>query len=216
MELINGVIFYIILGLQIVTFLPTKIFKHKIKWQLSIPFITVLLYILYESYYLRPEVLVTVPIRVDLLLLHPAIIAGFIATTIRWILYNKNKPIKITTNGKISYNAIAKGKKIMINVDGKEYVCHNKPEKNHRIEGPIVHAFSDPFIVVGGTGGSSDERRIEDSEIQKFKKLWKTNYYGEFRYKNDLDITASDIKNSHLILIGNQRTNMFIKKIIKK
>ena len=80
----------------------------------------------------------------------------------------------------------------------------------------MFHAFADQFIVVGGTVGSSEEKRIQNREIEKFKKLWKTNYYGEFRYKNDIDITKSDIRNSHLILIGNQNTNLLLKRIIKK
>ncbi len=91
METINGILFFVILGLQIVVFIPARILRDKAKIQLFIPFITLLLYIWYESYSLRPEVLATVPIRIDLLLLHPAILVGFITTTIRWIILIKKR-----------------------------------------------------------------------------------------------------------------------------
>lgn len=88
----NGLLFFVLVGLQIITLLPLK--TKKIKWQFFIPFITLPLYVWYESYFLRPEVLETIPIRIDLLILHPAILAGFIATTIRWIILIKNRSKK--------------------------------------------------------------------------------------------------------------------------
>jgi hypothetical protein len=91
MELINGILFFVLLGLQTITILPSKI--TKIRWQLFIPLVSLLLYIWYESYYLRPEVLEGVPIRVDLLVLHPLIVAAFILSLIRSIFMWKNKRI---------------------------------------------------------------------------------------------------------------------------
>lgn len=89
MEKINGILFFVLVGFQITTLLPSKI--TKIKWQLLIPLITLPVYIWYESYFLRPEVLATVPIRIDLLILHPVIIAGFIVSIIRSVILIKNK-----------------------------------------------------------------------------------------------------------------------------
>ena len=91
MEIINGIIGCIILGLQIVILLPARIFRSKAKIQSFIPFVTLLLYILYESYFQLPGVVVSVPIRIDLFLLHPVILIGFIVAIIRGILSKQGK-----------------------------------------------------------------------------------------------------------------------------
>ncbi len=83
MESVVAITFFVLIGLQIATLIPSRIFKSKIRWELFIPFISLPIYIGYESYYLRPEVLATVPIRIDLLILHPLIIAAFIASIYR-------------------------------------------------------------------------------------------------------------------------------------
>lgn len=92
MELIIGITFFVLIGLQIATLIPARIFRSKIRWELFIPFISLPIYIGYESYYLRPEVLSTVPIRIDLLILHPLIIVAFTSSIFRWaILLTKHK-----------------------------------------------------------------------------------------------------------------------------
>jgi hypothetical protein len=130
--------------------------------------------------------------------------------------YMKNKPFQVITNGKVSYQSIPASNKIIINVEGEGYACSGNLEKNASIEGPVAYAFAGPFIVIGGTGGSAEEKKLLAEEMLKFKKLWQTKYFGDFRYKNDFEVTSSDIKNCHPILIGDQYTNSFIKRIIKQ
>ena len=91
MEKINRILFFVLIGLQIITLLPSKI--TKIKWQLFLPLMTLPLYIWYESYFLRPEILKTTPIRIDLFILHPLITAAFISSIIRSIFMLKNRKV---------------------------------------------------------------------------------------------------------------------------
>ena len=80
-EIIYGLLFFIILGVNLAALLSNKIIKTKLNT--LFPLISLPLYIWYEYYFLRPEVLITVPIRVDLFILHPMIIAAFIVSIIR-------------------------------------------------------------------------------------------------------------------------------------
>ena len=81
MEIINGLLFFIILGINIASLLPNRIIKTKLNT--IFPLISLAFYIWYEYYFLRPEVSITVPIRVDLFILHPMIIAAFVVSIIR-------------------------------------------------------------------------------------------------------------------------------------
>jgi hypothetical protein len=130
--------------------------------------------------------------------------------------YVKNKPLQVITNGKVSYQSIPNSNKIIINVESEEYTCCDNLEKNSQIEGPIAYAFADQFIVVGGIGGEPGEKQKLAEEIERFKNMWQTKYFGSFRYKKDFEITPYDINNYHLILIGNQRTNLLLKRLSKK
>jgi hypothetical protein len=131
--------------------------------------------------------------------------------------YDKNKAIKIITNGTMSYHEFQDKNKVVVNVDqGKGYGCSGGWEKNSGIEGPVVHAFSEQFILVAGSGGTAEDRGDQENEIMKCKNLWRSNYFGELRCKKDIEITAADIENSHLILVGNEQTNSLIKRVIDK
>jgi hypothetical protein len=46
--------------------------------------------------------------------------------------------------------------------------------------------------------------------------FWKYKYHGIFKIKNETELNDNDIRNNHLILLGNQKTNAFIDKIINK
>lgn len=87
MPKVMWITFFILMGLQITTLIPIK---SKIRWQLFTPLATLPLYIWHESYFLRPEVLATIPIRIDLLVLHPLIIVAFIYSICR-LLYLSRK-----------------------------------------------------------------------------------------------------------------------------
>lgn len=109
MELVVGITFFVLIGLQIATLIPSRIFKSKIRWELFIPFVSLPVYMGYESYYLRPEVLSTVPIRIDLLILHPLIIAAFIS----WIYRSAILLIK-QKNRQTNLFALAKPSALLI------------------------------------------------------------------------------------------------------
>ena len=100
---------WVLVVLQIATLVPSRIYKSQIRWELFIPFVSLPLYIGYESYYLRPEVLSGVPIRIDLFILHPLIIAAFIS----WILRSAILLIK-QINRQTNLFALAKPSALLI------------------------------------------------------------------------------------------------------
>jgi hypothetical protein len=127
--------------------------------------------------------------------------------------FDKTKPIKIETNGELRYNDIPKNNSIIINI--KELKDESKVVKNNVIEGPIMDAFSGKFIVVEGTNGSEQELSVIHRRVVEFCNAWKNMYFVNCLLKKDIEINNQDIQNSHLILFGNQKTNMIIDNIIE-
>lgn len=84
-----GILFFLILGFQIAAIFPLKI--TKMKFRILFLLLSLPLYIIYEAYFQQPEVLATVPIRVDFLILHPIIIAAFAVNILRSIIMIKKK-----------------------------------------------------------------------------------------------------------------------------
>ena len=129
---------------------------------------------------------------------------------------NKEKPLKIITNGQMSYNDLPGSKLITVDVENLNEKTVSKFFKNSKIEGPIMDAFSDRFIVVEGTIGSAQDHLNIHNQVNAFRKAWSKSYFSDCLHKKDIEITSVDIQNSNLILFGNQFTNKIIKKIINQ
>ncbi|MDD5688152.1 MAG: hypothetical protein PHE88_10020 [Elusimicrobia bacterium] len=86
-----GILFFVLVGLQIITIIPLPSKIPKTKWQLFVPVVSLLLYIRYEHIMLSTGN----NIRVDLGILHPLIITAFITSIIRSILMWKNRKINV-------------------------------------------------------------------------------------------------------------------------
>ncbi len=90
--------------------------------------------------------------------------------------------------------------------------------KKHGLQGPIDDAFMDRFIFVRPTGKAAHEAVATwvNAELQRAIQQWRSLFRGEAIVKNDDEITAADIANSHLILWGDVASNKLLAKLADK
>ncbi len=87
--------------------------------------------------------------------------------------------------------------------------------KYHGLSGPLSDIFYEPFLVVYGTQGD-DKQAIEvahqEAEAIRTEGLHGLRYYG-ILIKSDREVTAADIENYHLLLIGTPGSNLLLMQI---
>jgi predicted peptidase len=130
--------------------------------------------------------------------------------------YEKGKPVTVKTNGLISFQDFPKENSIVVNIEDMDESKKDTQYKNHEIEGPVLDAFGNSFIVVEGTIGSKKNLENLKQQVNEFRTAWKEEYWGDCRHRKDKEIKEEDIKNNHLILFGNQYSNLMIKKVINQ
>ncbi len=129
------------------------------------------------------------------------------------LAYSKDKPLTVRTNGQVSFTGTPSGTTIPNYV---EPAAAAAIEKNAMIEGPISHAFAGPFMVVEGTGGSKEDQAAVEALGQRIRESWMKNYAVACPTRKDRDVTPDDIKNKHLILLGNAETNSLLRELLPK
>lgn len=92
------------------------------------------------------------------------------------------------------------------------------PGKRPRLQGPIDDAFSSPFLCVRGTGRPWNAAAHDYSEasLKRFTEEWRHYFRGKCPVKNDVDVTAADIRTKNLILFGDPGSNSLIAKALPK
>lgn len=129
---------------------------------------------------------------------------------------DRNKPIMVITNGKISFNGLTNDSIISVIVTNNT-VPISTLTKNQNTEGPIMHAFSGGFIVADCENPTLSIKTEMSTVCDSLLKAWKRNYFVEgFRYKKASEINQEDIKKYNLVLLGNPENNILIKKIINQ
>ncbi|WP_254507964.1 alpha/beta hydrolase-fold protein [Anatilimnocola floriformis] len=83
------------------------------------------------------------------------------------------------------------------------------------LQGSIDDAFCRRFLVVTPTGKSSNSRfqAWQEYELSHFRERWKALMRGDLREKKDFEVNADDIRESNLILWGDEASNLIIKRI---
>ncbi|MCG8697833.1 MAG: hypothetical protein MI922_07245, partial [Bacteroidales bacterium] len=125
----------------------------------------------------------------------------------------KNNPVVVNWNGK-RYDIKNASKWISLRLDTEET---GGMIKNDVCEGPIFDVYSDRFILVEGTLAKGKRngilcKRIED----ELTNNWSDYFFGPCIVKKDYQLTAKDIQNSNLVLVGDYRTNSYLRKITGK
>jgi hypothetical protein len=120
--------------------------------------------------------------------------------------------IKVVTNGRESFSGYPSEGQIAVDVDNS-ISASGASEKNNQIEGPVLHAFAEPFILVEGSGGRPLARATIEAVRDKIKKVWVKDYFVECKHKLDVQISRTDITNNNLILLGDARTNSLVERV---
>ncbi|HDP98436.1 MAG TPA: hypothetical protein ENN22_04530, partial [bacterium] len=85
--------------------------------------------------------------------------------------------------------------------------------KKRGLAGPILDVFNHSFLIVYGTSGTTEENQVNFDEAMRFVEQWQAWQHVPCRVKKDIDLTETDLKNFHLILIGNASSNAILKRI---
>lgn len=121
-----------------------------------------------------------------------------------------NRNVIIKLNNKVIFNDIFREKKFLYKTERFQ-----NNSKSNLVEGPILHAFSDRFIVVKGTQKVSSLPSI-DSCIITLNRKWMKKNVSSCIIKLDTLINADDIRTSNLILVGNSEENIICKTLISQ
>ncbi|MCK4352585.1 T9SS type A sorting domain-containing protein [candidate division WOR-3 bacterium] len=142
-------------------------------------------------------------------------------------LINMSLPLTITTNGMPTYSGAPQDSLVITaEIDavsgdiiawGTNYVLPYNLHKEINLEGPIGDAFVQPFKVIYGTKGTTDETDTNKTEAEFFVNQWNTlmyRYSGALTCVPDTLITPSDISSFNLILYGDEESNYLIDSLI--
>jgi dienelactone hydrolase len=90
--------------------------------------------------------------------------------------------------------------------------------KKHGLQGPIDDAFMDRFLFVRPTGKSWHERpgRWAANELARAIEHWRRHFRGVAQVKDDTEITADDMRSSHLVLWGDPSSNALLGRIAEQ
>ena len=90
--------------------------------------------------------------------------------------------------------------------------------KRHGLQGPIDDAFCDSFLFVVPTETSSNPAFAQwsEAEMARAAREWRRQFRGDVRVKKDTDLTRADIREHHLVLWGDPRSNRLLKRIASR
>lgn len=123
--------------------------------------------------------------------------------------YNANEKLKIVHNNKVIYEGYTDGDELTVGVQNG---YSQGLVKNSLIEGPFVHVFLQPFIIVPGTIGDQKEIQLNNTIATQLAEMWDTMYYAKCHVVIDQNISENEIQNFNLILIGNEHNNKLLKQ----
>lgn len=118
----------------------------------------------------------------------------------------------VLNNNKLVFSGSISNKKA-INIE-LEPINNILIHKNSIVEGPAQEAFYSRFIIVKGTMGNSNAIKAFNSVVDSFSSKWQERYKVNCIIKSDKDISEVDLRTANLVLIGNDRTNLIVKKIM--
>jgi dienelactone hydrolase len=89
--------------------------------------------------------------------------------------------------------------------------------KRPGLQGPIDDAFMDAFIVVVPTGPASGPVDAwVDRQWRQFTKDWRGQFRGECRVVKDVDVTAEDLRDHHVVVWGTPQSNRLLARMARK
>lgn len=90
--------------------------------------------------------------------------------------------------------------------------------KRPGLSGPIDDAFFDPFLFVTPTGKSSHEQVANWVACEQAYSItrWRSLMRGQPRVKRDVDVTAEDMAQYHIVAWGDTNSNALLARLMKQ
>jgi pimeloyl-ACP methyl ester carboxylesterase len=87
--------------------------------------------------------------------------------------------------------------------------------KKHGLQGPIDDAFMDSFLFVRptGTAANASADAWARAEMARAIDHWRRHFRGDVMIKDDTQVTAEDIRSSHLVLWGDPASNAVLATV---
>ena len=126
----------------------------------------------------------------------------------------KDNRLQVWTNGQLSFDGVPSGSALQITVEPQTQPSAGSRPKNEQIEGPVAHAFANPFIVVEGTTGRTEEQTVVSRIKKQICEEWEKGSFGRCPVVTDANLTPQDILEKNLVLIGNADVNSVSKKVL--
>lgn len=100
----------------------------------------------------------------------------------------------------------------LVCMDGGKWAAGTVPagQKRHGLSGPIDDFQRDRFIFVYGTGGDEATRTALE---KRGKRMADWGLGAVFSVKSDVEVTADDLRDAHLLLIGTPANNSLLAKM---
>ncbi len=91
-----------------------------------------------------------------------------------------------------------------------------RPQKVHKLQGPIDDAFSDSFLCVRGTGKPWHDgpHAAANERLAQFRTDWARYFRGTLPIKDDVEVTDEDVANHHLVLFGDPASNSLLAQAL--
>lgn len=128
------------------------------------------------------------------------------------LLRQKTGIVTVTTNGEESFDGPVTSD-IRVQVDSGRKSALTKTQQ---IGGPLSDIFTGPFVVVVGTSGGADRAKANTDFANFFRYTWKQRYFVDCPMKNDSELTSADVRDFHLVLIGDAGSNALIGRLAEK
>jgi|GEM_PF-1339717 len=140
-------------------------------------------------------------------------------------LFNIAVPLALKINGQLAYQGpipeartltlraqLAPSQKIVA-WSQADSASMGRLKKDATLAGPMVDVYNSGFMLVYGTIGSELESTVNQREAQAFVEQWRSCQHSSCRIKKDVEVTAEDIANFNLLLLGNARSNAIVRKV---
>ncbi len=134
-------------------------------------------------------------------------------------LFSIDDPLRVKINGVMSTVDFSDDQEQVIFYLIDEKWSAEKPakeptvKKTSQLAGPMIEAFNSGFIVVYGTDGREQMADACRQEALDFSDQWKEWQHVPCRIKSDRDVTAQDMQQDNLILIGNADCNRIVARL---
>lgn len=133
-------------------------------------------------------------------------------------LVERGQPVSVTTNGQVSFAGSADAFPLSLERDAEGAYrvttgASGATEKSEKVFGPLIDAYSSPFIYVYGSVGMPAETQANQRAARQDALDWRTWANGNAQIRRDTEVTEADVRAKNLILYGGPASNAITARI---